>query len=150
MLEAAREGETPSAEEATGYYWGEKRLHPHVRRIVDCYLHRINERQTFGIARRQSERIDRDALAIRCAEHGVQLCARIWFDGGDGRLVGLRIDGSVSILLAQVCVQAVGQRDDGFAPLAFPCELRERIFQSFVEMCLAFAFVCEFDRMMAR
>ena len=34
LLEAARDGETPSAEEATGYYWGEKRLHPHVRRIL--------------------------------------------------------------------------------------------------------------------
>ena len=34
LLEAAREGETPSAEEATGYYWGEKRLHPHVHRIL--------------------------------------------------------------------------------------------------------------------
>lgn len=34
LLEAAREGETASAEEATGYYWGEKRLHAHVRRIL--------------------------------------------------------------------------------------------------------------------
>ena len=35
LLEAAREGETASAEEATGYYWGEKRLRPHVRRILE-------------------------------------------------------------------------------------------------------------------
>jgi len=34
LLEAAREGETQSAEEATGYYWGEARLHPHVKRIL--------------------------------------------------------------------------------------------------------------------
>jgi hypothetical protein len=34
LLEAAREGETSSAEEATGYYWGEKRLHPYIRRIL--------------------------------------------------------------------------------------------------------------------
>jgi hypothetical protein len=33
LLEAAREGETQSAE-ATGYYWGEPRLHDHVRRIL--------------------------------------------------------------------------------------------------------------------
>lgn len=33
LLEAARDGETASAEEATGYYWGEGRLRPHVRRI---------------------------------------------------------------------------------------------------------------------
>lgn len=34
LLEAARAGETASAEEATGYYWGEPRLHEHVRRIL--------------------------------------------------------------------------------------------------------------------
>ena len=34
LLEAARVGETASAEEATGYYWGEPRLHPHVRRLL--------------------------------------------------------------------------------------------------------------------
>jgi len=35
MLEAAREGQTGSAESATGYYWGEARLRPHVRRILE-------------------------------------------------------------------------------------------------------------------
>jgi predicted NodU family carbamoyl transferase len=34
LLEAARTGETASAEEATGYYWGEPRLHEHVRAIL--------------------------------------------------------------------------------------------------------------------
>lgn len=34
LLEAARAGETASAEEATGYYWGEQRLRPHVERIL--------------------------------------------------------------------------------------------------------------------
>lgn len=34
LLEAARAGETESAEVATGYYWGEPRLHDHVRRIL--------------------------------------------------------------------------------------------------------------------
>ena len=34
LLEAARDGETASAEEATGYYWGEPRLHAHVRGIL--------------------------------------------------------------------------------------------------------------------
>jgi hypothetical protein len=34
LLEAARDGETESAENATGYYWGERRLHEHVRRIL--------------------------------------------------------------------------------------------------------------------
>jgi hypothetical protein len=34
LLEAAREGATESAEIATGYYWGERRLHEHVRRIL--------------------------------------------------------------------------------------------------------------------
>jgi len=34
LLEAARAGETAAAEDATGYYWGEPRLHAHVRRIL--------------------------------------------------------------------------------------------------------------------
>jgi hypothetical protein len=34
LLEAAREGDTTSAEQATGYYWGEPRLRDHVRRIL--------------------------------------------------------------------------------------------------------------------
>lgn len=34
LLEAARAGETASAEEATGFYWGEPQLHVHVRRIL--------------------------------------------------------------------------------------------------------------------
>jgi hypothetical protein len=35
LLEAARAGETETAERATGYYWGEPRLRPHVRRIAE-------------------------------------------------------------------------------------------------------------------
>jgi len=35
LLEAARAGETASAEEATGYLWGEPRLATHVRKILD-------------------------------------------------------------------------------------------------------------------
>lgn len=35
LLEAARVGETASAEEATGYYWGEPRLRDHVRRLLE-------------------------------------------------------------------------------------------------------------------
>lgn len=35
MLEAAREGDTMSAEEATGYRWGAEPLRPHVRRLLD-------------------------------------------------------------------------------------------------------------------
>jgi hypothetical protein len=34
LLEAARDGDTDSAERATGYYWGEPKLHEHVRRIL--------------------------------------------------------------------------------------------------------------------
>jgi hypothetical protein len=34
LLVAARAGETESAELATGYYWGEPRLRPHVQRIL--------------------------------------------------------------------------------------------------------------------
>ena len=35
MLEAAREGDTGSAEMATGYYWGEPRLKPYVQSILE-------------------------------------------------------------------------------------------------------------------
>ncbi len=35
LLEAAREGDTASAEAATGYYWGEARLAPHVRALLE-------------------------------------------------------------------------------------------------------------------
>lgn len=34
LLEAARDGETASAEDATGYRWGEPKLATHVRRIM--------------------------------------------------------------------------------------------------------------------
>ena len=33
LLEGARSGDTGSAESATGYYWGEKRLRPFVEQI---------------------------------------------------------------------------------------------------------------------
>jgi len=33
LLEGARGGDTGSAESATGYYWGEKKLRPFVERI---------------------------------------------------------------------------------------------------------------------
>jgi hypothetical protein len=35
LVDAAREGDTGSAETATGYYWGEPRLRPHVARILE-------------------------------------------------------------------------------------------------------------------
>lgn len=35
MLEAAREGDTGSAEMATGYYWGEQKLKPYVAKILE-------------------------------------------------------------------------------------------------------------------
>jgi hypothetical protein len=34
LLEGARAGDTGNAEDATGYYWGERRLRPHVERIL--------------------------------------------------------------------------------------------------------------------
>jgi hypothetical protein len=34
LLEGARDAETASAEEATGYYWGEPRLRPYVEVIL--------------------------------------------------------------------------------------------------------------------
>ncbi len=36
LLQGAVEGDTGSAEAATGYYWGEERLRSHVERILEC------------------------------------------------------------------------------------------------------------------
>ena len=44
LIEAARAGQTGAAEAATGYYWGEKRLHEEVRRIMARALARKDER----------------------------------------------------------------------------------------------------------
>jgi hypothetical protein len=44
LLEAARDGQTGSAEMATGYYWGEDRLKPHVERILARALATADER----------------------------------------------------------------------------------------------------------
>jgi hypothetical protein len=44
MLSAAREGDTGSAEMATGYYWGEERLKPYVQEILARALADTDER----------------------------------------------------------------------------------------------------------
>ena len=44
LLEAAREGDTQSAEEATGYYWGEPKLRPHVARLLEHAREEQDER----------------------------------------------------------------------------------------------------------
>lgn len=44
LLEAARAGETASAESATGYYWGEPSLKVHVARIRDEAIHAGDDR----------------------------------------------------------------------------------------------------------
>lgn len=44
LLEAARAGETESAELATGYYWGEPRLREHVRHLLDRAIREGDDR----------------------------------------------------------------------------------------------------------
>ena len=44
LLEAAREGDTGSAEAATGYYWGDVKLHPYVRALLERARHEGDER----------------------------------------------------------------------------------------------------------
>jgi len=44
LLEAARDGDTASAELATGYYWGEPRLVLHVRRLLERAREQSDER----------------------------------------------------------------------------------------------------------
>lgn len=43
LLDAALEGDTGSAEAATGYYWGEPALRPHVQRILETARSDRNE-----------------------------------------------------------------------------------------------------------
>lgn len=51
LLEAARVNETQLAERATGFYWGEPRLRPHVERIlVDA--ERARDERLEQVARR--------------------------------------------------------------------------------------------------
>jgi hypothetical protein len=45
LLEAARDGVTQQAEEATGYRWGDPQLHPHVRRLLEKELAQPEESQ---------------------------------------------------------------------------------------------------------
>ena len=51
MLEAAREGDTGSAEMATGYYWGEERLKPHVKEIL-ARVEKENDERMIQLAER--------------------------------------------------------------------------------------------------
>lgn len=51
MLEAAREGDTGSAEMATGYYWGEPRLKPFVEEIL-ARLSAGNDERSIQLAER--------------------------------------------------------------------------------------------------
>ncbi|OGU01393.1 MAG: hypothetical protein A2085_06820 [Gemmatimonadetes bacterium GWC2_71_10] len=44
LLDAARDGDTASAELATGYYWGEPRLVLHVRRLLERAREQSDER----------------------------------------------------------------------------------------------------------
>ena len=44
LLDAARDGQTGSAEMATGYYWGATCLRPHVERILERARNEGDER----------------------------------------------------------------------------------------------------------
>jgi hypothetical protein len=44
LLEGAREGDTGSAESATGYYWGEQKLRPFVAKILERARREKDER----------------------------------------------------------------------------------------------------------
>jgi hypothetical protein len=44
MLQGARDGDTGSAESATGYYWGEPRLRPYVEAILERARREKDER----------------------------------------------------------------------------------------------------------
>ena len=44
LMDAARDGQTGSAEMATGYYWGEPRLRPYVQSILERSIENGDER----------------------------------------------------------------------------------------------------------
>jgi hypothetical protein len=55
LIEAAHAGDTGSGESATGYRWGEPRLHPHVRRILkreEALPEEEQDRRRIRVARR--------------------------------------------------------------------------------------------------
>ena len=55
LIEAARDADTPSAEAATGYRWGEPRLHPHVRELLrqaEALPEAERDRRYIRVARR--------------------------------------------------------------------------------------------------
>lgn len=55
LLEAARDGQTPSAEAATGYRWGDARLQDYVRRFLEKELDRpeeVRDQRFIQVARR--------------------------------------------------------------------------------------------------
>ena len=45
LIEAARDGYTEDAEEATGYRWGDPHLRPHVQKLMEKELERPEEEQ---------------------------------------------------------------------------------------------------------
>lgn len=51
LLEAARVNETQLAERATGFYWGEPRLHPYVKEML-AEAERTNDERLEQVARR--------------------------------------------------------------------------------------------------
>ena len=51
LLDAARVNETQLAERATGYYWGEPRLRPHVEQIL-AEAERVDDDRLAQVARR--------------------------------------------------------------------------------------------------
>jgi hypothetical protein len=55
LLEAARDARTESAEAATGYRWGEPRLHAHVRTLIEeaeSLPEEARDRRYLRVARR--------------------------------------------------------------------------------------------------
>lgn len=55
LIEAARDGYTELAEDATGYKWGDPALHPHVQRLIEKEERRPEaeqDRRFLQVARR--------------------------------------------------------------------------------------------------
>ncbi len=103
-----------------------ERLEPRARRRVDGDLLRQGLRDALEVARRQRERVDGHALPVGGVEHGAQARARLRLDGVERLFARVRRARGLSVERLKLCVLAVGEDDDGLAPLPLARELAQR------------------------
>ena len=116
-----------------------QRLHARARGRIDGRLLRCKREQFRRVGRRERERVDGHAEPVGQVEHGAQRGALVGLDVGDGLIAGLGVGRGRAVELALLCVEPVGEDDDGLAPLTLLRQFRERVAQSLVEVRVAAA-----------